>query len=145
MKNVKLLTTSAPHLRTQDSTRKIMIDVLIALAPATIAATFFFGMYALVLSTLGMISAELIELFIMRVLRKDKNFVPNGSAAVTGLLLALNVQRGNTLVGTTHRCGLCYCYREARVWWTWSEYLQPSTRGKGVLARFFSNLHDDMV
>ncbi|MFN3329238.1 MAG: RnfABCDGE type electron transport complex subunit D, partial [Fervidobacterium pennivorans] len=91
MKNVKLLTTSAPHVRTQDSTRKIMIDVLIALAPATIAATFFFGLYALILSILGMISAELIEFFIMRVLRKDKNFVPNGSAAVTGLLLALNV------------------------------------------------------
>jgi len=91
MKNVKLLTTSAPHVRTQDSTRKVMIDVLIALAPATIAATFFFGLYALVLSILGMISAELIEFFIMRVLRKDKNFVPNGSAAVTGLLLALNV------------------------------------------------------
>lgn len=88
---MKLLTTSAPHVRTEDSTRKVMIDVLIALAPAVVGATYFFGLYALVLSIVGMISAELIELFIMRVLRKDKNFVPNGSAAVTGLLLALNL------------------------------------------------------
>ncbi|MGC8820994.1 MAG: RnfABCDGE type electron transport complex subunit D [Fervidobacterium sp.] len=88
---MKLLTTSAPHVRSEDSTRKIMIDVLIALVPAIIGATYFFGLYALLLSIMGMISAELIEFFIMRVLRKDKEFTPNGSAAVTGLLLALNV------------------------------------------------------
>ena len=88
---MKLLTTSAPHVRTQDSTRKIMTDVLIALIPAVIAATYFFGFYALILVIVGVVSAELVELFIMRVLKKDKEFVPNGSAAVTGLLLALNV------------------------------------------------------
>lgn len=88
---MKLLTTSAPHVRNEDSTRRIMIDVLIALVPAVIGATYFFGLYALVLSVIGMVSAELIELFIMRVLRKDNSFIPNGSAAVTGLLLALNV------------------------------------------------------
>lgn len=38
---MKLLTTSAPHVRTEDSTRKIMVDVLVALVPAVIAATYF--------------------------------------------------------------------------------------------------------
>ncbi|MFN6991410.1 MAG: RnfABCDGE type electron transport complex subunit D, partial [Fervidobacterium sp.] len=88
---MKLLTTSAPHVRTKDSTRAVMIDVLVALTPSVIAATYFFGLYALALSIIGIISAELIEFFIMRYLRKDKNFLPNGSAAVTGLLLALNL------------------------------------------------------
>ncbi|MCX7653340.1 MAG: RnfABCDGE type electron transport complex subunit D [Fervidobacterium sp.] len=88
---MKLITTSAPHVRTNDSTRKIMLDVLIALAPAVVGAMYFFGLYALVLSIIGMLSAEAVELFIMRVLKKDKNFIPNGSAAVTGLLLALNL------------------------------------------------------
>ncbi|WP_448374384.1 RnfABCDGE type electron transport complex subunit D [Fervidobacterium sp.] len=88
---MKLLTSPAPHVRTYDSTRKIMIDVIIALVPAVIAGTFFFGLQALILSILGMLSAEALEFFIMRVLRKDKNFKPNGSAAVTGLLLALNL------------------------------------------------------
>ncbi|HCL98368.1 MAG TPA: electron transporter RnfD, partial [Fervidobacterium sp.] len=54
---MKLLTTSAPHVRTQDSTRKIMIDVLIALIPAVIAATYFFGFYALILAIVGVVSA----------------------------------------------------------------------------------------
>lgn len=88
---MKLLTSPAPHVRTTDSTASVMVDVLIALSPAVVAATYFFGLKAFILSVVGMISAELIEFFIMRVLRKDKNFVPNGSAAVTGLLLALNV------------------------------------------------------
>uniref|UniRef100_A0A7C4VT00 Ion-translocating oxidoreductase complex subunit D n=1 Tax=Fervidobacterium thailandense TaxID=1008305 RepID=A0A7C4VT00_9BACT len=88
---MKLLTSPAPHIRTADSTADVMLDVLIALSPAVAAATYFFGLQAFILSIAGMISAELIEFFIMRVLRKDKNFVPNGSAAVTGLLLALNV------------------------------------------------------
>jgi len=70
---MKLLTTSAPHVRTQDSTRKIMIDVLIALIPAVIAATYFFGFYALILAIVGVVSAELVELFIMRVLKRIRN------------------------------------------------------------------------
>ncbi|ODN30899.1 RnfABCDGE type electron transport complex subunit D [Fervidobacterium thailandense] len=88
---MKLLTSPAPHVRTTDSTASVMIDVLIALSPAVVAATYFFGLQAFILSIVGMISAELLEFFIMRFLRKDKGFVPNGSAAVTGLLLALNV------------------------------------------------------
>ncbi len=88
---MKLITTTAPHVRNTDTTTAVMVDVLIALAPAVIGATYFFGIQALILSVVGILSAEAFELFIMRVLRKDKNFVPNGSAAVTGLLLALNL------------------------------------------------------
>lgn len=88
---MKLLTSPAPHVRTTDSTASVMVDVLIALSPAVVAATYFFGLQAFILSIVGMLSAELIEFFIMRFLRKDKSFIPNGSAAVTGLLLALNV------------------------------------------------------
>ncbi len=86
--------TAAPHIRTNDSVRKIMIDVLIALAPAVIVSIYVFGWKALFMSLLGVVSAGALELFIMKVLRKKKDFVPDGSAAVTGLLLALNVSVG---------------------------------------------------
>jgi len=85
---------SAPHIKSNDSVRKIMFDVLLALLPATFAAIWNFGFYALFLCILGTLGAEILELFIMRVLRKRKDFVPDGSAAVTGLLLALNVPGG---------------------------------------------------
>ncbi|ABR31416.1 electron transporter RnfD [Thermosipho melanesiensis] len=88
---MKLITGNAPHLRSNDTTEKVMIDVIIALIPAIIGAWYFFGEYALFLILLGAFSGELFELFVMKVLRKDKNFVPNGSAAITGILLAMNV------------------------------------------------------
>jgi len=88
---MKLITGNAPHLRSKDTTSKIMLDVIIALIPALIGAWYFFGFYAFFLAILGALFGELFEFFIMRYLRKDKNFVPNGSAAVTGILLAMNV------------------------------------------------------
>ncbi len=87
----KLIVSPAPHLRRNDSVRKVMIDVLLALLPATLWSIWNFGHRALILCILGVVGAELIELFIMRVLRKRTDFISDGSAAVTGLLLALNV------------------------------------------------------
>ncbi|MBT1247808.1 MULTISPECIES: RnfABCDGE type electron transport complex subunit D [unclassified Thermosipho (in: thermotogales)] len=88
---MKLITGNAPHVRANDTTSKVMMDVIIALIPAIIGAWYFFGGYALFLILLGAVTGELFELFIMRVLRNDKSFTPNGSAAVTGILLAMNV------------------------------------------------------
>ncbi|AKI98273.1 RnfABCDGE type electron transport complex subunit D [Kosmotoga pacifica] len=88
---MKLTVAAAPHLRSGDDVRKVMIDVLIALIPASVAAVVLFGMKALLLIIISMVSAELIELFIMRVLRQRKDFKPDFSASVTGLLLALNL------------------------------------------------------
>jgi electron transport complex protein RnfD len=68
-----------------------MVDVLIALIPAVIFAVYYFGWQALFLCIIGALSAELIEFSIMRFLRKKKDFRSDGSAAVTGLLLSLNV------------------------------------------------------
>ncbi len=85
---------AAPHIRTTDTVRKIMLDVLIALTPAVIVSVWVFGWHALFLCLLGVAGGEAIELFIMKVLRKQKDFKPDGSAAVTGLLLAMNVPAG---------------------------------------------------
>ncbi|HNR64133.1 MAG: RnfABCDGE type electron transport complex subunit D [Thermotogaceae bacterium] len=86
-----LSTSPAPHIRVKDTVPKIMRDVLIALIPAVIFAVYAFGWNALWLCVIGALSAELIEYGIMRFLRKKKDFRPDGSAAVTGLLLAMNV------------------------------------------------------
>ncbi|MFN3283514.1 MAG: RnfABCDGE type electron transport complex subunit D [Pseudothermotoga sp.] len=88
---MKLTVKDAPHIRSEDSVRNIMIDVLIALVPAVAGATLFFGWYALFLCSLGAFAAEMIEWFIVKFLRKQKDFVPDFSAAVTGVLLAMNL------------------------------------------------------
>lgn len=107
---MKLSVSAAPHLRSQDNVRKVMLDVLIALAPVTVMAVILFGMKALLLIAVSTISAELLELFIMKVLRGKKDFKTDFSASVTGLLLALNlsvaVEWWQALVGIVLAIGI---------------------------------------
>ncbi|MBM7559844.1 RnfABCDGE type electron transport complex subunit D [Marinitoga litoralis] len=88
---MKLKVAAAPHLRSKDSVRAVMVDVLIALIPSVIVSTWVFGLRALWIMLYTMVLAEVMELFIMKVLRKQKDFKPDGSASVTGLLLAMNL------------------------------------------------------
>ncbi|GAB6188344.1 RnfABCDGE type electron transport complex subunit D [Marinitoga arctica] len=88
---MKLNIAAAPHLRSKDSVRSVMVDVLIALIPSVIVSTWVFGLKALWIMLYTMILAEVMELFIMKVLRKQKDFKPDFSASVTGLLLAMNL------------------------------------------------------
>lgn len=92
--NLKLVTAPAPHIHAPISTRKIMVDVLISLAPAAVLSVFMWGWYMLALEIGSMVFAELFEYFVMRVLRKKRDFRSDGSAAVTALLLVFNVPAG---------------------------------------------------
>lgn len=82
--------SSSPHVRSKTSTRSIMYDVIIALLPATIFGIYNFGMKAAVLITVCVASCVLTE-YIWQKAMKLPLTVSDGSAAVTGLLLALNL------------------------------------------------------
>ncbi|BBE31654.1 electron transport complex subunit D [Tepiditoga spiralis] len=88
---MKFKNLSAPHLRTKDTTRQVMIDVLISLTPAIAVSTWVFGLRALYIMMFSMISAEVLDFFIVRVLKKQKNYKPDFSASVTGLLFGMNM------------------------------------------------------
>ncbi len=90
MENLKLLVSSTPHIRSNDSIEKIMGDVLIALAPASIMGIYFFGFKALLLMIISMASCVLFEAGYQK-LTKQPVTVTDLSALVTGLLLALNL------------------------------------------------------
>ncbi len=85
-----LLLSASPHLRTVDSTSKIMLQVMICLLPAVFAAVWFFGLNALRVILLCMFFCVMWEYLWCRVTR-SKQTVGNLSALLTGLLLALNV------------------------------------------------------
>ena len=91
---IKLKVANAPHIGIKDDVRSVMVDVLIALIPAVIVATIVFGIKALFLSVLGAVVGELLDAFIVAKMLKDKKQLWNGSGAVTGLLLALNIGIG---------------------------------------------------
>lgn len=86
----KLHVSKAPHIHSGDSTQKIMRDVLIALVPATAAALVLFGLKALWIIIACVSSAVVAELLFNLAVGK-KSTVHDLSAAVTGLLLALNL------------------------------------------------------
>lgn len=86
----RLTVSSSPHIHTADSTQGIMLDVLIALMPATIYGVVLFGWRAALIIAVCVASAVLSE-FIWNKATKKENSLADLSAVVTGLLLALNL------------------------------------------------------
>ena len=86
----KMYVSSSPHLRSSSTTTKIMLDVIIALIPASIASVVFFGWRALMLIGVCIASCVLCEYISRKVMKRDTT-IGDLSAVVTGLLLALNL------------------------------------------------------
>lgn len=84
------IVTVSPHIHAKDSTMTIMRDVLIALCPALIASVVFFGVRALLVAAVCVATAVLFEWAFEKICKRP-NTVGDLSAAVTGLILALNL------------------------------------------------------
>ena len=89
MDNFLTLSVS-PHIHSGRSTAAIMRDVLIALLPTTVAGTLIFGLRSLLVVAVCVASCVLLEALFNIIAKKDQT-VGDLSAAVTGLLLALNL------------------------------------------------------
>ncbi len=86
-----LLTVSpSPHVRSEMTTQKIMLMVVLALVPAIAAGTMVFGPRALLMVVFCAAVSMMTE-FICRRLMKKENTIADGSAMLTGVLLALNL------------------------------------------------------
>jgi len=88
----RLLNVSpSPHVYSGESTSKLMMNVVIALIPAFLISIYFFGVGALVVSLVAIVSCMLFEFLIQKYMLKVKPTISDGSALLTGLLLAFNV------------------------------------------------------
>lgn len=88
----KLLKVSgSPHIHSDCSVRKIMWSVVLALMPAFAVSVFYFGLPAIMLTLVSVASCVLFEYLIQRFVLKVRPTVSDGSAVVTGILLAFNV------------------------------------------------------
>ncbi len=87
--DINLLAGSSPHIKNKENTSSIMKDVLIALAPATIAGIYFFKLQAVLVIAVTVLSCVLSE-YIWTKASKKPSTIKDLSAAVTGLLLAMN-------------------------------------------------------
>ena len=82
--------SSSPHVRSKDTTGKIMLYVIIALLPTSLFGIYNFGIRALILILVTIASCVASEWIFNKIVHK-KNSIDDLSAVVTGLLLALNL------------------------------------------------------
>ena len=86
-KNLKLIASSSPHIRSNEDTRSIMLDVIIAMLPALVWSVYNFGWKALILTLVSVVACVFWEWAYRAVLKKPQS-VGDLSAVVTGMLLA---------------------------------------------------------
>ena len=82
--------SESPHVRSKNTTQRIMLDVFIALIPASAFGVYNFGVPALIRVLVGIFACVAFEAIYQKAMKK-KVMVGDMSAAVTGLLLAMNI------------------------------------------------------
>ncbi len=81
----------SPHAHGEETTRKLMFGVVIALVPVLFTSIFYFGYGAIIVTAVSVISCLLFEYLIQKFIFKKQITITDGSALVTGLLLAFNL------------------------------------------------------
>lgn len=89
-KKLRFMITSTPHTRSEDTIQGVMMDVLLALAPAAIIAGYYYGIAALIIIGASIGSCVLSEFVFTKIMKKETTIF-DLSAVVTGLLLAFNL------------------------------------------------------
>ena len=87
----KLYITTSPHIHCGDTIERNMRWVIVALMPALIASFVYFGLGSLIVTTTSVLSCLFFEWFITRVFLKRPSTLADGSAVITGILLAFNL------------------------------------------------------
>ncbi len=87
----RLVIAPSPHVHSGDSVKKNMYGVIIALLPALAASLWYFGLGSLVVILTSVAACMVFEFLIQKFLLKTKTSICDGSAALTGLLLAFNL------------------------------------------------------
>lgn len=91
MLDSNLTVSSAPHIKSSLNTQKIMYLVILALIPSGIAGVFIFGLSSLKVIAICIASCVFSEVVFLRLRKKDPRIIFDGSAILTGLLLAYNL------------------------------------------------------
>ncbi|MCG8412306.1 MAG: RnfABCDGE type electron transport complex subunit D [Bacteroidales bacterium] len=87
----KLFISPSPHVYEDTSVKRLMFDVVIALIPAMVFSIYFFGMGAIVVTLTAVVSCLAFEWLIQKFILKQEPSITDGSALVTGILLAFNI------------------------------------------------------
>ena len=85
--------SSSPHVRSKLTTGNVMYNVILSLVPAALMGVYHFGFHAFLIIAVAILTAVATEYVFNRIVKKP-NTINDGSAVVTGLLLALCLPGG---------------------------------------------------
>ena len=91
MSNSLLKVSLSPHVHGGNSVQKEMYGVIYAMIPALLVSFYFFGIGAVRVTLIAVLSSVIFEYLIQKYLMKAKATIMDGSAVITGILLAFNV------------------------------------------------------
>jgi Na+-translocating ferredoxin:NAD+ oxidoreductase subunit D len=91
LETTKLTLSPSPHVKSDDTTSSIMFGVVIAMMPAMIVSFAFFGLGAIKVTLFSILFCMVFEYLIQKLLFKGECTLTDGSAVVTGMLLAFNL------------------------------------------------------
>ncbi|WP_166960953.1 RnfABCDGE type electron transport complex subunit D [Yeosuana marina] len=91
MSTQPIIVSASPHVHSDRTSKKLMYDVIIALSPAFLVSIYVFGLGALIVTSVAIASCVLFEYLIQKYLLKTAVTITDGSALLTGILLAFNL------------------------------------------------------
>jgi len=91
MSSQPIVISASPHVHSSRTSKKLMYDVIIALIPAFLVSVYVFGLNALLVTAVAVVSCLLFEFLIQKYLLKSEITIGDGSALLTGILLAFNL------------------------------------------------------
>jgi electron transport complex protein RnfD len=86
-----LKVSGSPHVHTNNSVQKLMYGVIYAMIPALLVSVYFFGMGAVKVILLSVVFCMMVEYLVQKYILKTAATITDGSAMITGILLAFNV------------------------------------------------------
>ncbi|MBR2290962.1 MAG: RnfABCDGE type electron transport complex subunit D, partial [Prevotella sp.] len=88
----KLIVSLSPHAHGTDTVERNMYGVIIALMPALLVSFYFFGLGSVIVTATSVAACVCFEWAISKyIMKQDRNTICDGSAILTGLLLAFNL------------------------------------------------------
>ena len=88
--DIKLIVSASPHIRSDETTRGLMANVIVALCPVVVASAVIFGLRSLLVTAFSVVVCVVLEWLYCKLLKKPSP-IGDLSAVVTGIILAMNV------------------------------------------------------
>lgn len=121
--NKLLHTSSSPHVRDQTDTTRIMIDVIIALMPATLYGIYQFKLNAALIVVVSVLTCVLSE-YLFEYFMKKPITIKDCSAIVTRTHSCIKSSIHCSFMDTSHRRSICDYYRKTVIWWVRTEFYE---------------------